>query len=405
MPTTEKRTAVRTVSTGGDFAVSWGPKSPLALMAGPCVIESRAHCLGLARRLAALADRLGIPLVFKASFDKANRSSLEGYRGPGIDAGLDILAEVREETGLPVLTDIHEPWQAERCAKAGIDVIQIPAFLCRQTDLLLAAGETGRVVNVKKMQGMAPEAMAQVVRKIESTGNRRIVLTERGESFGYGVRRRLPRDARDARQGALRRRQLHRALRRRPALEAARLHRRGRARRARAARRARPGAEGAEGRRPMRRRALLPALLALAALAGGALAQLDVAATGDQRVSNLRLPLQRHPNGRVKELFLAKEGEMTPDGRFVVDGGILVLLLDEDGATNGVGRGVRGWYDRASNRAECIGPVSLELRTKGVLLEGTNMVWDSAENLLAIRTNAVLTLSRGGKSAVEALQR
>ena len=155
----------------------------------------------------------------------------------------------------------------------------------------------------------------------------------------------------------------------------------------------------------MKRRALLPALLALAALAGGALAQLDVAATGDQRVSNLRLPLQRHPNGRVKELFLAKEGEMTPDGRFVVDGGILVLLLDEDGSTNGVGRGVRGWYDRASNRAECIGPVPLELRTKGVLLEGTNMVWDSAANLLAIRTNAVLTLSRGGKSAVEALQK
>ena len=173
MPTTESRTAVRTVSTGGDFAVSWGPRSPLALMAGPCVIESRVHCLG-------------IPFVFKASFDKANRSSLDGYRGPGIDAGLAILAEVRERVGVPVLTDVHEPWQAERCAKAGIDVIQIPAFLCRQTDLLLAAGETGLVVNVKKMQGMAPEAMAQVVRKIESTGNRRIVLTERGESFGYG---------------------------------------------------------------------------------------------------------------------------------------------------------------------------------------------------------------------------
>lgn len=155
----------------------------------------------------------------------------------------------------------------------------------------------------------------------------------------------------------------------------------------------------------MRRRALLPALLALAALAGGALAQLDVAATGDQRVSNLRLPLQRHPNGRVKELFLARQGEMTPDGRFVVDGGIAVLLLDENGATNGIGRGVRGWYDRASNRAECIGPVSLELRTRGVLLEGTNMVWDSAANLLAIRTNAVLTLRRGGRSAVESLQK
>lgn len=155
----------------------------------------------------------------------------------------------------------------------------------------------------------------------------------------------------------------------------------------------------------MRRRALLPVLLAFAALAGGALAQLDVAATGDQRVSNLRLPLQRHPNGRVKELFLAKEAEMTPDGRFVVDGGLLLLLLDENGATNGIGRGVRGFYDRGSNYAECIGPVSLELRTKGVLLEGTNMVWNSAETLLRIPTNAVLTLSRGGRSAVEALQR
>ena len=156
----------------------------------------------------------------------------------------------------------------------------------------------------------------------------------------------------------------------------------------------------------MRRRALLSALLAFAALAGGALAQLDdVAATGDQRVSNLRLPLQRHPNGRVKELFLAKEAEMTPDGRFVVDGGLLLLLLDENGATNGIGRGVRGFYDRGSNYAECIGPVSLELRTKGVLLEGTNMVWNSAETLLRIPTNAVLTLSRGGRSAVEALQR
>jgi hypothetical protein len=155
----------------------------------------------------------------------------------------------------------------------------------------------------------------------------------------------------------------------------------------------------------MRRRAALRAAFALALLAGGALAQFDVAGTGDQRVSNLRLPLQRHPNGRVKELFLAKEAEMTPDGRFVVDGGLLLLLLDENGATNGVGRGVRGFYDRGSNYAECIGPVSLELRAKGVLLEGTNMVWNSAETLLRIPTNAVLTLSRGGRSAVEALQR
>lgn len=189
MPANENRkpAAVRTVTARGPRAsVSWGPGAPLALVAGPCVIESRRHCVGIAVKLAALADRLGIPLVFKASFDKANRSSLDGYRGPGIEEGLDILAEARERSGLPVLTDIHEPWQADLAAVAGIDVLQIPAFLCRQTDLLLAAGGTGRVVNVKKMQGMAPEAMAQVVRKIESTGNRKIVLTERGESFGYG---------------------------------------------------------------------------------------------------------------------------------------------------------------------------------------------------------------------------
>ena len=155
----------------------------------------------------------------------------------------------------------------------------------------------------------------------------------------------------------------------------------------------------------MRRRAALRAAFALALLAGGALAQFDIAGTGDQRVSSLRLPLQRHPNGRVKELFLAREAEMRPDGRFEASGGILFLLLDENGATNGIGRGVRGFYDRGSNYAECIGPVSLELRTKGVLLEGTNMVWNSAETLLRIPTNAVLTLSRGGRSAVEALQR
>jgi hypothetical protein len=147
------------------------------------------------------------------------------------------------------------------------------------------------------------------------------------------------------------------------------------------------------------------ALAAALLLAGAASAQLDVAGTGDQRVANLRLPLQRHPNGRVKELFLANRAEMTPEGRFLVDGGLTLLLLDETGATNGVGRGVRGFYDRGSNYAECIGPVSLELRTKGVLLEGTNMVWNSDETLLRIPTNAVLTLHRGGKSAVEALQK
>ena len=158
-------------------------------------------------------------------------------------------------------------------------------------------------------------------------------------------------------------------------------------------------------RRPAARAVPRAALALAILLAGGALAQFDVAGTGDQRVSNLRLPLQRHPNGRVKELFLAQEAEMTPEGRFVVDGGLTLLLLDENGATNGIGRGVSGFYDRGSNYAECIGPVSLDLRSKGVLLEGTNMVWNSAETLLRIPTNAVLTLRRNGKSAVDALQR
>ena len=143
---------VRTVTVSGPgTSVSWGPGAPLALIAGPCVIESRAHCLGIARKLAALASRLGIPLVFKASFDKANRSSIDSYRGPGLEKGLEILSAVRDETGLPVLTDIHEPWQADLAAVAGVDMLQIPAFLCRQTDLLLAAGGTGCAVNVKKM--------------------------------------------------------------------------------------------------------------------------------------------------------------------------------------------------------------------------------------------------------------
>ena len=172
------------VRTRGDMSVAFGAKQPLALMAGPCVIESREHCLGMAKKLTALADRLGIPLVFKASFDKANRSSMDAYRGPGLEQGLEILAEVRERFGCPIVTDIHEAWQAAPVAKVA-DIVQIPAFLCRQTDLVVAAGETGAVVNVKKMQSMAAEDMRQVVRKIESTGNRRILLTERGESFGY----------------------------------------------------------------------------------------------------------------------------------------------------------------------------------------------------------------------------
>lgn len=156
----------------------------LTFIAGPCVIESRTMALDLAKRLSAIAHALGAGYVFKASFDKANRTSVDAFRGPGIDKGLDILAEVRETVGVPVLTDVHEPGQCARVA-AVCDVLQIPAFLARQTDLVVAAGETGTVVNVKKAQFMAPEDMEQVVRKIESTGNRRIVLCERGSSFGY----------------------------------------------------------------------------------------------------------------------------------------------------------------------------------------------------------------------------
>ncbi len=166
-----------------DRGVTFG-EGALTFIAGPCVIESRKMALDLAERLSALAERLKVNYIFKASFDKANRTSVDSFRGPGIEKGLDILAEIRERFGVPVLTDVHEPWQCARVAEV-CDVLQIPAFLARQTDLVVAAGETGAVVNVKKGQFMAPEDMAQVIRKIESTGNRRIVLCERGASFGY----------------------------------------------------------------------------------------------------------------------------------------------------------------------------------------------------------------------------
>lgn len=166
-----------------DKGVSFGGGN-LTFIAGPCVIESRKMALDLAKRLTALARRLKVNYIFKASFDKANRTSVDSYRGPGIDKGLEILEEIRRTCDVPVLTDIHEPWQAKPVAEV-CDVLQIPAFLARQTDLVVAAGETGAVVNVKKGQFMAPEDMAQVIRKIESTGNRRIVLCERGSSFGY----------------------------------------------------------------------------------------------------------------------------------------------------------------------------------------------------------------------------
>jgi 2-dehydro-3-deoxyphosphooctonate aldolase (KDO 8-P synthase) len=152
--------------------------------AGPCVIESAGHPQRVAARVKAVADELGIPYVFKASFDKANRSSLGSYRGPGIERGLEILAAVRERLRVPILTDVHEVAQVERTA-AVADVLQIPAFLCRQTDLVTAAAASGRIVNVKKGQFMAPWDMKPVLEKAASTGNRRLLVTERGFTFGY----------------------------------------------------------------------------------------------------------------------------------------------------------------------------------------------------------------------------
>jgi 2-dehydro-3-deoxyphosphooctonate aldolase (KDO 8-P synthase) len=161
-----------------------GGPGPFFLIAGPCVIENARHPVRLAARLKEIAHGLGLPFIFKASYDKANRSSLRSFRGPGLESGLEILAEVRATCGIPVLTDIHEPRQAEAAARA-VDVLQIPAFLCRQTDLLLAAARTGKVVNLKKGQFLAPADMRTAVEKVSSTGNRRLLLTERGASFGY----------------------------------------------------------------------------------------------------------------------------------------------------------------------------------------------------------------------------
>lgn len=159
--------------------ISFGDGAPLALIAGPCVIESEEHAHFLACEI---GQRVG-PFVFKASFDKANRSSIGSYRGPGLEEGVRILAGIRA-TGVPVLTDIHEPAQAERAAEA-VDILQIPAFLCRQTDLLVAAGRTGRIVNIKKGQFVAPHDMRHAAEKVASTGNEKIILTERGTTFGY----------------------------------------------------------------------------------------------------------------------------------------------------------------------------------------------------------------------------
>ena len=161
-----------------------GDRQPLALIAGPCVIESESHALAMARGVCAIARRAGVPLIFKASFDKANRTSVRSFRGPGLDAGLRVLQRVKDDCGVPILTDIHEPHQAAPAAEVA-DVLQIPAFLSRQTDLLAAAAATGRPVNLKKGQFLAPEDMRHAIDKVTAAGSDRIVLTERGACFGY----------------------------------------------------------------------------------------------------------------------------------------------------------------------------------------------------------------------------
>jgi len=166
--------------------VRFGNALPLALIAGPCALESRAHALETASALKEIAAKAGVGLVYKTSFDKANRTSAQSARGIGLDAALPIFAEIRETLNLPVLTDVHEPGQCARVAQA-VDVLQIPAFLCRQTDLLVAAASTGKAINVKKGQFLAPWDMKNVVEKITRAGNRNVLVTERGVSFGYNT--------------------------------------------------------------------------------------------------------------------------------------------------------------------------------------------------------------------------
>ncbi|MBR4363991.1 MAG: 3-deoxy-8-phosphooctulonate synthase [Prevotella sp.] len=158
----------------------------LLVIAGPCVIESEDNVMLIAGTMKEIAARNGIDYYFKASFDKANRTSISSFRGPGIDKGLDILRKVKEKYGLRICTDIHEPWQAAKVADV-VDIIQIPAFLCRQTDLLVAAAKTGKLLNIKKAQFLAPWDMTHVVRKVEETGNKHIMLCERGTMFGYNT--------------------------------------------------------------------------------------------------------------------------------------------------------------------------------------------------------------------------
>ena len=171
------------VSSG---SVKFGNSLPISLIAGPCQMESREHAFMMAGRLKEICSRLGIGLVYKSSFDKANRTSLSGKRGVGLEKSLAIFADIRKELGLPVLTDVHENGQCVEVASV-VDILQIPAFLCRQTDLLIAAAGTGRVVNVKKGQFLAPWDMKNVLQKIVASGNQNVLLTERGASFGYNT--------------------------------------------------------------------------------------------------------------------------------------------------------------------------------------------------------------------------
>jgi 2-dehydro-3-deoxyphosphooctonate aldolase (KDO 8-P synthase) len=181
LSSTSSMTKTSEISTGSLRSIAGGP---LFLIAGPCVIESEGHARTMAERVARIAAEAGVPYVFKASYDKANRSSVNSFRGPGLKEGLRILAKIKSDLKLPILTDIHEAAHAAPAAEV-VDILQIPAFLARQTDLLVAAGKTGRVVNIKKPQFVSPWDMKNVVEKVESTGNRQIILTERGASFGY----------------------------------------------------------------------------------------------------------------------------------------------------------------------------------------------------------------------------
>jgi len=172
---------VRSVSAG---PVTFGSGHPLAFVLGPCIIESTQHAIDTAQALKTIAANVGVPLVFKASFDKANRTSITSFRGPGLEEGLRVLAKVKHLTGLPILTDIHEPSQAEAAARVA-DILQIPAFLSRQTDLLVAAAKTGKVINIKKGQFLAPKDMKHAIAKVTDSGNDNVIVTERGASFGY----------------------------------------------------------------------------------------------------------------------------------------------------------------------------------------------------------------------------